>query len=550
MLNKRKKIKYNEAHWTLDPQGINPNSQANDLLQKTVSSDILRHFAKLNVGRDYFEWTFDCDSEPMTLSQASEDDAMVVWDEFNKLGEQVTRAFGKNGIIAQRLLHVPNEDFIFYYKDAAGMIQVVLTGWGFANRRGPSIGPIQKQIPKEEPDPIINIGFMRDGEMVGDRKFLFSTAGQIKPNEFTTSADGFYHFEKTFKKGSEFSVTDQASGKEFPLKVTTDQTDYIFDITQHATVNIMVTLDDKPAAGKEVSLTYRGNTQTLMTDENGHISTDLVFINNEDVTVEVDGCLETKAFTPEGIEIIIPLKTAMVSSVVKTQDQDGNIVGGYHLILETDMGQSDLTTDDNGYATLPEMEIGKLFYLTDDNGEKRSFEANEENSEHIFLVYVAPPVPEPEPEPISSILKVMDQNGNPVPGYEMMFASAQGQYNVRSDEMGIVALPAMYVDETFNISDAMDNAMTYQITPDTNEFYFYVNIPVEEPMVRIRVLDIDNTPLDNLDVYVDTPMGTFSAMSDDYGYALFPASAFADKKKAKVRFTVTKEYRMRKKQQG
>lgn len=544
MLNKRKKIKHNEAHWTLSPQGINPNDQANRLLQSKIDSNINRHFAKLNVGQGFFEWTFTCDSEPMILSQAPEDDAMVVWDEYNKLGEQVTRAFGENSIIAQRILHVPNEDFIYYYKDAAGMIQIVLTGWGFANRRGPSVGPIQKELPLEDPDPIINIGFMRDGEMVGDRKFLLSTAGQIKPNELTTSADGFYHFDKTFKKGSEFSVTDQASGKEFPLKVTADQLDYVFDITQYATVNITVTLDDKPAAGKEVSLTYRGNTQTLITDENGHIATDLVLIDNEEVTVEADGCSEAKTIIPEGIEIIIPLKTAMATSVVKTQDQDGNIVSGYHLIFETDMGQSELITDENGYATLPEMEIGKIFYLTDGNGEKRSFEVSGENSEHIFLVYVAPP------EPISSILKVIDQNGNPVPGYEMMFASAQGQYNVRSDEMGIVALPAMNVEDTFNISDAMGNAMTYQIAPDTYEFYFYVNIPVEEPMVRIRVMDIDNTPLDNLEVYVDTPMGTFSAMSDDYGYALFPASAFVDKKKAKVRFTVTKEYRMRKKQQG
>ena len=405
MLNKRKKIKHNEAHWTLSPQGINPNDQANRLLQSKIDSNIIRHFAKLNVGQGFFEWTFTCDSEPMILSQAPEDDAMVVWDEYNKLGEQVTRAFGENSIIAQRILHVPNEDFIYYYKDAAGMIQIVLTGWGFANRRGPSVGPIQKELPLEDPDPIINIGFMRDGEMVGDRKFLLSTAGQIKPNELTTSADGFYHFDKTFKKGSEFSVTDQASGKEFPLKVTADQLDYVFDITQYATVNITVTLDDKPAAGKEVSLTYRGNTQTLMTDENGHIATDLVLIDNEEVTVEADGCSEAKTIIPEGIEIIIPLKTAMATSVVKTQDQDGNIVSGYHLIFETDMGQSELITDENGYATLPEMEIGKIFYLTDGNGEKRSFEVSGENSEHIFLVYVAPP------EPISSILKVIDQNG-------------------------------------------------------------------------------------------------------------------------------------------
>ena len=70
MLNKRKKIKHNEAHWTLSPQGINPNDQANRLLQSKIDSNIIRHFAKLNVGQGFFEWTFTCDSEPMILSQA------------------------------------------------------------------------------------------------------------------------------------------------------------------------------------------------------------------------------------------------------------------------------------------------------------------------------------------------------------------------------------------------------------------------------------------------------------------------------------------------
>ena len=540
MLNKRKKIKYNEAHWTLSSQGINPNDQANKVLQSKTGNDISRHFAKLNVGSDFFEWTFTCDSEPMTLSQAPEDDAMIVRDEYNKLGEQVMKCFSSNSHIGERFLHVPNEDFIYYYKDAAGRIQIVLTGWGFTNRRGPSLGPTFKKIPIQESAPIINIGFTRDGEMVTDRKFLLSTAIQSKPNELTTSADGFYHFDKPFKAGSEFTVTDEISGKEFPLRVEADQTDYVFDITQYAPIIIKVTHNDEPVVGKQVALTYRGNTQMLMTDGNGNITTSLVFIDNEEVTAEVEGCRETRVIAPEGVEIAISLKTAVTSPMVKTVDQNGNNVGGYHLVLDAVKGQVNIVTDENGCAILPEMEVGEVFYLTDDNGQKLSFQVNEENSEHIFPVYLAPPV-------ITPLLKVVDQNGNPLPGYDMMFAAAQGQYNVRSDEMGIVALPGMNIDETFSVSDAMGNTMTYQITPDTNEFYFYVNI--QEQMVRIRVLDTDNTPLDNLPVYVDTPLGTFSSMSDDYGYALFPASAFVDKQKAKVRFTVTKEYRMRKKQQ-
>ena len=541
MLNKRKKIKYNEAHWTLSSQGINPNDQANKVLQSKIGSDISRHFAKLNVGSDFFEWTFTCDSEPMTLSQASGYDAMVVRDEYNKLGEQVMKCFGDNSHIGERLLHVPNEDFIYYYKDEAGMIQIVLTGWGFTNRRGPSVGPSLKSIPVQDLGTNINIGFIRDGELVADRKFLLSTAFQAKPNEFTTSADGFYHFDLPFKKGSKFTVTDEISGKEFLLYVEADQTDYVFDITQSAPVNIKVTHNDVPMAGKEVTLTYRGNKQTLMTDDNGNITTSFVFIDNEEVTAEVDGFRESQIINPEGVNIAIQLKTPVATPMVKTVDQSGNIVGGYHLILETRMGQVDIMTDENGCSLLPEMEVGEEFYLTDDNGQKMSYQVTNENSEHIFPVYIAPPV-------ITPILKVLDQNGNPVPSYDMMFVATQGQYNVRSDEMGIVALPGMNLGDAFSISDAMGNTTNYQITPDANEFYFYVNI--QEQMVRIRVLDTDNTPLDNLPVYVDTPLGTFSSMSDDYGYALFPASAFVDQQKAKVRFTVTKEYRNRKKQRG
>ena len=493
ILNKRKRINHNEAQWTLSPQKINPNDHANRMLQAKVDSDIYQHFAKLNVGVGFYEWTFTCPTEPKTLTEASPDEKAAVIEAYDTLSEKVISCFGDSNIIGQRIMHVPNDDYIFYYIDDDGQIQIILTGWGFTNKRAPYVVP--KPPKKEmgpEPQPI-NIGFIREGEMLPGRTFLFKSASQIKPNELVTSEDGFYHFDKPFKKGSVYVVTDKESGMEFSLTNDAIQTDFVFEIIDHTNVNIPVDVEEQEP---------------------------------------------------------IP---DLITPVVKVVDQNGNTVSDYHLAVNIAGEQTDMATDENGCITLHEMNVGEQFYVVDNDGGSQVFQVTEENEEHIYSVYIEEQVESQEippiPELIASTLRVVDQNGNPVPGYDLMFANVQGEMPVITDETGSVLLPPMNENDTFNVADQMGNAMTYQIAEGVNEFYFYVTIPEppqEEPMVRIRVLDIDGTPLDNLPVYVDTPLGTFSSMSDDDGYALFPASAFVDKKKAKVRFEITEEYRMRK----
>ena len=552
MLNKRKRISHNEAQWTLSPQKINPNDQANRLIQNKVDSETYRHFAKLNVGVGFFEWTFTCPTEPKTLTEASEDEKTAVMEAYNKLAEDVVACFGDSYIIGQRIMQVPNEDYIFYYTDDNGQIQIILTGWGFINKRNAFMPP--KPPKKEfgqEPKPI-NIGFIREGEMLPNRAFLFKATSQIKPNELITSEDGFYHFDKPFKNGSEFIITDKESGKEFSLTTDASLTEFVFDITSQTSVNISVVRDGEPVAGKNITMTYRGNTQTLATDLNGNAMAEVSFIENENITIDVDDQHETQIITPDGNTFSFALNAITSAPIVKVVDQNGNTVSNYHLIVNIAGEQTDKTTDENGLITLQAMKVGEQFYVVDNDGGSQIFQVTEENEEHIYPVYIEEPVEMPPiPEPISPMLRVVDQNGNPVPGYNMMLANSQGEIPIQSDETGSVVLPPMNINDSFNVADQTGNAMTYQIAEGVNEFYFYVNIPEapqEEPMVRIRVLDIDGTPLDNLPVYVDTPLGTFSSMSDNYGYALFPASAFVDKQKAKVRFEVTKEYRMRKNQ--
>ncbi len=542
-MNKSKKIKNNEARWTLLPNNINPNDQANKTLEKRVPSDILRHFAKLNVGRGFFEWTFTSENEVLALSQAPAEDRDIVMNMYSDVAERVKECFG-NSIVGQRIVCVPNEDYICYSKDETGKIQLHITGWGFANVKGPSLKPLERRIPPAPSSILVNIGFMRGGELVPNKSFLLKIPTQIRANELSTGNDGLYHFEKPLKEGTQFVVTDNNTQREYQLTVIKNQTDYIFDVTQHTHVNISVTYDNIPSAGMVVRLTYQGKTEMLETDANGNASTALIYGENENITVEVDEASETQQISADGNTFIFALRTKVYTSHVKVVDQNGNIVSGYHLIVSTPMQQTDMQTDDSGCVVLPEMRMGEQFHVADDNGSSQVYSVSNDDNEFIFPIYVVPPMP------IVPRLTVVDQEGNIVPNYDLMYSSNQGEMMMKTDETGVIILPEMSVEDTFSVTDHTGLSQSYHVTPENYDFIFQVNLPLEERVVRIRVLDRDGSPLDYIPVYVDTPLGTFSSTSDHDGYAIFPASAFVDKKKAKIRFTITKEYKKRKKQQG
>lgn len=64
-----------------------------------------------------------------------------------------------------------------------------------------------------------------------------------------------------------------------------------------------------------------------------------------------------------------------------------------------------------------------------------------------------------------------------------------------------------------------------------------------EKQVTIHLLDYDGKPLPNLEVFIDTRNGKLTGITDTEGYVSFPASYFPNKKKAKLYFLVSKEYR-------
>lgn len=64
-----------------------------------------------------------------------------------------------------------------------------------------------------------------------------------------------------------------------------------------------------------------------------------------------------------------------------------------------------------------------------------------------------------------------------------------------------------------------------------------------EKQVKIHLLDYDGKPLPNLEVSVDTRNGKLTGVTDAEGYVSFPMNYFPNKKRVKLHFLVSEEYR-------
>ncbi len=149
-------------------------------------------------------------------------------------------------------------------------------------------------------------------------------------------------------------------------------------------------------------------------------------------------------------------------------------------------------------------------------------------------------------------VRVIDRNLQPLgPGYRV---EINGERFGTNDD-GIVEMghQPYSPDMTLRVSSADGDPAEFKISPDgDNDFVYQVNLPLETPppppepeprKVYIRILDVDGSPLDGVEVHVDQPGGvTVTAVSNADGVAEFPRDTFVDKKKSNVRFVLTAEY--------
>lgn len=303
--------------------------------------------------------------------------------------------------------------------------------------------------------------------------------------------------------------------------------------------------DDMPATGAVFTLHILNNEKKITTDDAGvynigKIYAGKTFSVSDERGKRVD--FEVEKGKSE-YQAQFDLYTSYTVKVVNQYDEP---LTGFELSVD----DADMTTDDNGMVCCDDILLtnGRQLNVYSSKGGSCTYVLQRDAEQNNFIYKIE------EVVRTSFTVTVVDQNEKPVPNYEIDIDGISATTN----ESGMVSMTDyIYVEgKKIHVSSPEGGEQIYELSLDKteNDFVYRINqeTPVPEPepepeMVRIRILDYDGSPLDNIMVHIDIKKGeTLSAMSDEEGYATFPASSFTDNKKAKVRFVVPKEYREKK----
>lgn len=256
------------------------------------------------------------------------------------------------------------------------------------------------------------------------------------------------------------------------------------------------------------------------------------------------------------IEFLIaqPRTMTVVDSTIRIMWSDGNPVADTNFGLTIFNNSTNFTTDANGEHFLGKVPAGQHFEVTAQDGKRWPFDSQEGRETYDITI----------DRLTSWSITVLDQDGNTIAGFPLKI-NGDG---MATDENGKIAAHNVRLTggDTLTVTDSEGAEQRYALSPaaEDNNFTFRIEIEKEKPEepviptppapapaapkkpVRVRILDIDGSPLDNVEVFIDQPGGTtLSAMTDADGYAEFAPDTFVDKKKSKIRFRLTKEYQQR-----
>lgn len=441
---------------------------------------------------------------------------------------------------APNLFRIPSEEQIFWYRGKDGLVRIVLAQWGFKLCNSPeNVNVIDYiiNLPRvlTQIDVTVHVVYSDDKPAANETftRFMFNNE-----KEFTTDEDGVYCFGQMYPNQI-FSVSDKY-GTKCEFVVEKDKSDYYAQFDIHTSYQLQVINQND-----EVIPAYniRIDNVPYSTDNNGCvIINDVILTPTSKIIVSCDERSEEEFSLSRDAEqnhFVYKIKTEQHTSyTIKVINQDGESKPNYLL----NVNGANCTTDETGLFRENDclFEEGKKLHVVAENGSQFDYELSSDSAANDFVLEVKDDIY------TSYSVKVTNQHGEVKNDFPVSIEGIQ----YKTDQNGVVVVNNVLWEEGKQIAVCADNGIKQEYILQRNSAVNNFVFMVEDKQVRIRVLDYDGTPLDNIMVYVDTKKGvTISGLSDANGYATFPANAFEHGKKAKIHFKVTKEYREKREQQ-
>ena len=280
-------------------------------------------FSERTAGHDYLQWELPGDGW-QSLSDSDPLMSQEVKKELIRRQKSVGAKFGGNQQMAQRVLTVPDDSYIYYKPSASGQLLILLTAWGYRYPERVNSGPAIGSINPHKSTKSVSILLEYDGKPVRNK--------EIRLNGFSRTTDdkGRYDLGE-LPIGYQFDVDID---KQHHQITVADGMDVLkFDLTAFASVAVDVALDDKPMASESVTLSYGARHLQLMTDDQGRATVKIpLSLNEEYCKVVVRSELQQKILnegttgfvfkliSPPSVEDTLPPQDADVESLSPKAD--------------------------------------------------------------------------------------------------------------------------------------------------------------------------------------------------------------------------------------
>lgn len=236
-------------------------------------------FTERTPGDGYLQWELPGDGWQCL---ADEDPIMgaTVRETLRKRMELVGSKFGANTAMAQRVLSVPGDEYVYFKASANGGLDIKLTAWGYKypERIGgnEATGDAREKTDKQT----TCIKLVNNGHCKADYPF--------KLNGFNrrTDSEGKLLIGD-LPVGYKFNI--EVDGITHPASVTAGNSEIVIDLTRFCDLIVHAVLNGAPYAGAEAEVAYDNTTKTLVLDASGNAVLHTGINDGEICAVTIDG---------------------------------------------------------------------------------------------------------------------------------------------------------------------------------------------------------------------------------------------------------------------
>lgn len=452
-------------------------------LQKQLGEKERLLFAERTPGSNYLQWTLPGDGW-VSLSNGDPLMEQLVRKELSDLQKNVCAQFGNNQEIAQAILSVPSDEYIYYKPDDNGNLMIKLAAWGysFPEMIGKGlIGIIKPKVPTEH----ISISLVYDGKPIPNKALRLNGFGRIVNDQGILDVGNL-------PIGYQFDVAVENERRH--IIVTKGEGNIVIDLTEYTTVEIRALLDGVPYAGAEAELSYMGRHIPLTCDNNGCAITKLpldkggsfcrVSIKDavqQKILQETDNVFTFQLNSPPPPPPPEPKDTTVAIKVIL----DGKPYGGAKAFLSYWDKQMELVCDENGYVqTRLPFEGEDLCKVSVDDSIQQEI-LKESGNVFVFQLEKAVLPPPPPPAKEATVEIKVTRDGMPAAGEKVALSYMDKQWEVVCDGNGCatVQLP---LDGKESLCKVFVEDLVQQepLREGVNLFEFHLHsIPVDPPEV-------------------------------------------------------------------